>query len=213
MARDREKKKQAHKAYRERNRQKLREKNKAYREGAATREKELKRKRNWWRANRNPEEEKKRLRDWSKANPERVTETKRKKRAQIKNCSIPLTAEEEQIILVMERTRRMLQEETGKIHEIDHIIPVHYGGIHHPCNLQVLDRLINGRKRNKITPQALTLVAENYRLYHERSGIEKAEWFRNKIAKAIGLEMANNLIGSEQVAPSSTAPTLEDLLS
>jgi hypothetical protein len=42
-------------------------------------------------------------------------------------------------------------------------------------------------------------------------GAEKAEWFRDEIAEAIGLQEANRLIGMERAAP-STKPTLEDLM-
>lgn len=140
-------------------------------------------------------------------------EEERQRRAKKKNCSVPLTAKEKQAMFAMENTRRTLQEQTGKKHDIDHIVPLDYGGIHHPCNLRVLDALDNNTKYNKITPESLALVGENYRLYRERIGLEKAEWFRNEIAQAIGLEMANRLIDSPDGAVPPTTPTLEDLLS
>lgn len=132
---------------------------------------------------------------WSEAHPEFVCEYSRRRRAKEKNATVPMTPKERQMMLVLERTRKRLQKKTGREHEIDHIVPIDHGGIHHPCNLRVLDASANSSKRNKITPEALTLVAENYRLYRERSGVKKAEWFRRKISKAIGAKTANRLIG------------------
>ena len=43
-----------------------------------------------------------------------------------------------------------ISEETGIPHEIDHIIPVSKGGLHHQDNLQILTRAENRKKSNKI---------------------------------------------------------------
>ena len=210
------------KAWREANRERAAATGKAWRE--ANRERVAARRRASYEANRereaaaykawrkaNPERVAATRKAWKKANPELVSEQKRKRRAKEKNATVPLTSKEKQTMLVMERTRRRLQKKTGREHSIDHIVPLDHGGIHHPCNLRVLDDSENSSKLNKITPEALALVGENYRLYYERIGPEKAEWFRDKIAAEIGLETANRLIGSERAAP-PTIGTLEDLL-
>lgn len=43
-----------------------------------------------------------------------------------------------------------LTEKTGIRHEVDHIIPVSKGGLHHQDNLQILEWIENRRKGNKI---------------------------------------------------------------
>lgn len=45
----------------------------------------------------------------------------------------------------------MLSESTNIPHEVDHIIPLSKGGLHHPSNLQVLTAEENRKKSNKIT--------------------------------------------------------------
>ena len=196
------------KRYRESNREKIAARVKAWyeinRERAATTSRE------WYKANR--ERVKRTTEAYRKAHPEIVSEYSRRRRAQKKNATVPLTANEKEAMRVLGRTRLNLQEQTGREHDIDHIVPLDHGGIHHPCNLRVLDALDNNTKYNKITTEALALVGENYRLYRERIGLEKAEWFRNEIAQAIGLEMANRLIDSPDGAVTPTAPTLEDLI-
>lgn len=236
---DPEVRKAYHKAWREANRERKAAMDKAYRQ--TNRERRAASKKAWYEANReqvaakrkawceaNRERESARSKAWYEANRERkaatnsawrktkrelYSEQRRKRRAQKKNTTVPLTANEKEAMRVLGRTRISLQEQTGRDHHIDHIVPLDYGGIHHPCNLQVIDGSKNIRKNNKITPEALALVGENYRLYRERLGLEKAEWFRNEIAQAIGLEMANRLIDSPDGAVTPTAPTLEDLLS
>ena len=193
--------------YYEANREHCAASTKAWRE--ANRERYAATQKAWYEANR----ERAAITDkaWRKANPELAAEKKRRRRAKKKNATVFLTAKEKQTMLVMERTRKRLQKKTGREHAIDHIVPLDHGGIHHPCNLQVLDKSTNSSKNNKITPEALALVGENYRLYYERIGPERAEQFRDEIAAEIGLETANRLIGSERAAP-PTVGTLEDLL-
>lgn len=43
-----------------------------------------------------------------------------------------------------------LTRETGIPHQVDHIIPIAKGGLHHHDNLQVLTREENARKRDRI---------------------------------------------------------------
>ena len=44
----------------------------------------------------------------------------------------------------------LLTESTGITHEVDHIIPLSRGGLHHPSNLQILTLHENRTKGNKI---------------------------------------------------------------
>lgn len=43
-----------------------------------------------------------------------------------------------------------LTEETGVLHEVDHIVPISKGGKHHEDNLQILTAIENRKKYNKI---------------------------------------------------------------
>jgi hypothetical protein len=196
--------------------------------------------REWYKANRerinarvreyqksNREKVLARLREWRKANRERINAQKRKyhkanpekthasaayRRARKKECSVPLTETEKTKLRSMSRNMQRLNKKKGGVeYHIDHIVPMDYGGVHHPCNLQIMEGSENCSKNNKITPEALDLVPVCYKLYLERVGAEKAEWFRDEIAEAIGLQEANRLIGMERAAP-STKPTLEDLM-
>ena len=205
---NRERKAATRKAWREANRERAAAYDKAWRK--ANRERKAVIDNAWRKANR--ERVAATRKTWREANPELVSEQLRRRRAQKKNATVPLTASEKEAMRVLGRTRLNLQEQTDNIHDIDHIVPLDYGGIHHPSNLRVLDRSTNSSKQNKITPEALALVGENYRLYRERVGLEKAEWFRSEIAQAIGLEMANRLIDSPVGSVIPTTPTLEDLL-
>jgi len=206
----------------------------------ANREKECARVREYHKANRerlnaqkreyrkaNAEEIRSRDREYRKANRERLNAQKRKyykanpekthasaayRRARKKECSVPLTETEKTKLKSMSRKMQRLNKKNGGVeYHIDHIVPMDYGGVHHPCNLRIVESSENCSKQNKITPEALDLVPVCYRLYLERVGAEKAEWFRDEIAEAIGLDEANRLIGMERAAP-STKPTLEDLM-
>jgi len=45
---------------------------------------------------------------------------------------------------------KMLSVDTGIPHEVDHIIPISKGGIHHQDNLQILTMSENRRKHNRV---------------------------------------------------------------
>jgi hypothetical protein len=153
-----------------------------------------------------------RQREYHKANPEISHRSCSNYRARKKKCSVPLTETEKTKLRSLSRKMQRLNKKKGGVeYHIDHIVPMDYGGVHHPCNLRIMEGSENLSKSNKITPEALDLVPVCYRLYLERVGAEKAEWFRDEIAEAIGLDEANRLIGMERAAP-STKPTLEDLM-
>lgn len=48
---------------------------------------------------------------------------------------------------------RILREQTGNEYEVDHIIPINKGGIHHHCNLQVIEASKNSSKLDSLIYQ------------------------------------------------------------
>ena len=62
----------------------------------------------------------------------------------------PLTPDEQVRVYEIYKTRYCLTESTGVMHQVDHIVPISKGGLHHPDNLQVLTALENQRKGAKI---------------------------------------------------------------
>jgi hypothetical protein len=134
---------------------------------------------------------------WRKTNGRvRWIESCRRRKASKHDATVPLTEVERQEIYAMEEKRLKLKSKTGKMYHVDHIIPLFHGGIHHPINLRILSISKNSKKQHSITTEAIDLVSECYRLYFERLGIKKAEWFRKKIANAIGAAKTNRLIRS-----------------
>jgi hypothetical protein len=68
-----------------------------------------------------------------------------------KLCAVPPWADMKAIERLYEEARRMT-EETGVIHEVDHIFPLkgkHVSGLHVEANLQVIPAQLNRRKYNK----------------------------------------------------------------
>ena len=148
---------------------------------------------------------------FNKRKPELKSERSRKRRAKQRNSVIPLTANERQSMLVMERTRQELKTETGRSYHIDHILPISHGGIHHPINLRILDGGENISKWNKILPEAIALAPEHFRLYSERVSPERAWEFVRQLAAGLGLseEDLDALIAGK---PLKSKPTLEDFM-
>lgn len=66
------------------------------------------------------------------------------RRARIKN-QLPEDADFEKIKLIYSECRR-ISEETGIPHEVDHIVPIAKGGLHHQDNLQIITQEQNRRK-------------------------------------------------------------------
>ena len=66
-----------------------------------------------------------------------------KRRAWMKDAQCELTTEEENVI-------EQLYLKCPDGYEIDHIIPISKGGLHHPDNLQYLTMVENRSKRDKI---------------------------------------------------------------
>ena len=71
------------------------------------------------------------------------------RRAKQKNQTPDLTQEEVGHILNLYQECAKLTESTGIPHEVDHIVPICKGGLHHPDNLQILTMEENRKKGGK----------------------------------------------------------------
>jgi 5-methylcytosine-specific restriction endonuclease McrA len=83
---------------------------------------------------------------------------------------IPLTEQERQELIILEKKRLHLTETTGIMHHLDHILPLARGGIHHPINLRVITAEENLRKGDRVTPEAMALIPQIQAIVHERKG-------------------------------------------
>ena len=189
---DPERKKILDKAWLERNRERKATTNKAWRE-------------------RNRERRAITSKAWRERNRDLDHELKRRRRCKQKNASIPLTANEKEKMLLLERTRQQLQSETGREYHIDHILPITHGGIHHPVNLRILDGRENVSKQDKLFPEAIALAPEHFRLYSERVSPERAWEFVQQLAEGLGLS-EDDLDALITGNPLKSKPTLEDFM-
>ena len=100
-----------------------------------------------------------RLKQWRKNNPEKLKEQRQrvktkqngyqqKRRALVKNQ----LHDNADLNLIQEfyKIAELKTKETGIPYEVDHIIPISKGGLHHQNNLQVITRTENRSKGNKI---------------------------------------------------------------
>jgi 5-methylcytosine-specific restriction endonuclease McrA len=83
---------------------------------------------------------------------------------------IPLTEQERQELIILEKKRLHLTETTGIEHHLDHIVPLAKGGIHHPINCQVITAEENCSKSDKMTPEAMALIPQIQAIVNERKG-------------------------------------------
>ena len=205
--RNRERKATTSKAYRERNRERISIVDKAWlernRERKATTNKA-------WRE-RNRERRAITSKAWRERNRDLDHELKRRRRCKQKNASIPLTANEKEKMLLLERTRQQLQSETGREYHIDHILPIAHGGIHHPVNMRILDGRENESKQDKLFPEAIALAPEHFRLYSERVSPKRAWEFVQQLAEGLGLS-EDDLDALITGKPLKSKPTLEDFM-
>jgi len=178
------------KAWRERNRERVAAKKKAWRE-------------------RNRERVAATSKTYRERNPERVAEKGRRRRCRERNALIYLNTNENQQLLILERTRQELQRETGREYHIDHILPIVHGGIHHPINLRILEGSENAFKRDTLLPEAIALAPEHFRLYSERVSPERAWEFVRQLAAGLGLG-EDDLDALITGKPLKSKPTLED---
>jgi hypothetical protein len=203
--RNRERKAETDKAWRERNRERAAAVRKAWAERNPERAAAVGKA---WRE-RNPERAAAANKAWCERNRERVAERGRRRRCRKRNASIHLTENENQQLLILERTRQELQRETGREYHIDHILPISHGGIHHPLNLRILEGSENQSKNAKLLPEAIALAPEHFRLYSERISPERAWEFVRQLADGLGLgeDDLNALVTGK---PLKGKPTLED---
>ena len=103
---------------------------------------------------------KKKLDNWRKENyekykeqwgryPEKNNMRASKRRASLRNQTPDLTQEQVKEILTIYEECSRISNETGIPHEVDHIIPICKGGLHHPDNLQILTMKENRSKGSK----------------------------------------------------------------
>ena len=86
---------------------------------------------------------------WFLENKHRVNQISAKRRARKRAGMILVTINDKKIINELYLTAKRIEKCTGIKFEIDHIMPLSKGGLHHPCNLQLLPSLINRRKHAK----------------------------------------------------------------
>lgn len=87
-------------------------------------------------------------RKWRKNNRDKHAAIQAKRRAN-KIAQTPVNADMKKIGEFYTEARR-LTEEIGIPHEVDHIIPISKGGLHHEDNLQILTKSENCRKSDKL---------------------------------------------------------------
>ena len=71
------------------------------------------------------------------------------RRATLRNQTPDLNQDEVNKILTIYEECSKISCETGIPHEVDHIIPICKGGLHHPDNLQILTMEENRKKGGK----------------------------------------------------------------
>tara|TARA_R100000951_G_scaffold21131_1_gene17557 strand:+ start:3248 stop:3775 length:528 start_codon:yes stop_codon:yes gene_type:complete len=81
--------------------------------------------------------------------PEKNNARAAKRRGALRNQTPDLTEEQVKQILTIYEECSKISVETGIPHEVDHIIPICKGGLHHPDNLQILTMRENRRKGGK----------------------------------------------------------------
>jgi hypothetical protein len=142
----------------------------------------------------NPEKEFARKQRYRRNNPEIMAVLYSLRRARKVDSKITLTDDEMKALRSLQKKRRLLCEKTGVQYQLDHILPLAYGGIHHPCNIQVITASENIVKKDKILQKALSLVSQHYALYLERVGIRRAKKFKKQLAAAIGADKVKSLL-------------------
>jgi 5-methylcytosine-specific restriction endonuclease McrA len=109
----------------------------------------------------NPEKVSNSCRKWRKSNPGKVNHNHAKRRTAKLNCTPKwLTVDDLQKIqdFYIEAAKRT--RDTGVSHQVDHIIPLQgktVSGLHVPWNLQILTKVENSSKNNKLIQIGRTL--------------------------------------------------------
>ncbi len=112
-----------------------------------------------WRA-RHPEEEKAKNIQWNLDNPHKAA-AKTARRRSLKNAAADPTANQATIAHLYSMARH-LTVTTGTEYEVDHIIPLSRGGLHHEDNLVVMRRDFNRAKGNLIVPAIISFLLPGY---------------------------------------------------
>lgn len=73
-----------------------------------------------------------------------------RRRAIKEEASVNLTPDEKLLIQELYIKCKEISKSTGIAHQVDHIIPISKGGLHHPSNLQILTKFENLSKGAKI---------------------------------------------------------------
>lgn len=91
-----------------------------------------------------------RVKLWRSVNLEKISVHKARRRSRQSIDGIALTDVELSQIRDFYRDAKHVTEVTGIPHQVDHIVPLARGGMHHPNNLQILPKEENLRKHTKM---------------------------------------------------------------
>jgi hypothetical protein len=121
--------------------------------------KELKRKLDRDYYERNKDAIQKNVSKWKADNQEKIRlygrTARSKRKALLLKADELNTDRDKKVTLHIYDYAQRLSNKLGIIFEVDHIIPLSNGGLHHPCNLQVVPRVWNRRKHNRNTDRWL----------------------------------------------------------
>lgn len=104
---------------------------------------------------------------WAEKFPEKVAEKRDRRLNRIKN-HIELNDSDNLKIRMIYQICRRISKCLRIPHNVDHIISLYRGGLHHPNNLQILPAKLNFRKGYKITEQ--TKRGDNLAAYGDATG-------------------------------------------
>ncbi len=89
---------------------------------------------------------KEKSKQYIKNNPSKVRLHSTARRIRLKNSSVPLNENQKKIIFCFYMQAERLERVFGIKFHVDHIIPIKLGGLHIPCNLQVMPAKLNQEK-------------------------------------------------------------------